>query len=65
MPVKSAKIEIEKKKGEEHEKLEAKYTVARLTTDMISDFMVIFRYLCYGIFAYGLFSILQDVGVMG
>jgi hypothetical protein len=66
MPVKTAKIEIEKKEEEEkHEKLEPKFAVARLTSDMISDFGILFKYLCYAIFTYGLFSILQDVGVMG
>jgi len=69
MPVKTAKIEIENKQEEEkqkqYEKLEPKYAVARLTADMISDFGILFKYLCYAIFTYGLFSILQDVGVMG
>ena len=64
-PVKTAKIEIENKEEEKkHEKLEPKFAIARLTADMISDFGILFKYLCYSIFFYGVFSIIQDVGTL-
>ena len=61
----SSKIEIENKEEEKkHEKLEPKFAIARLTADMISDFGILFKYLCYSIFFYGVFSIIQDVGTL-
>jgi len=74
VPIKTAKIKIDKQEEVVNDKPEDKkitsiiisnhYSFIKIIKDMLKDMSVIFKYICYIVFAYGLYSILQDVNII-